>query len=97
MQLEQIRQMAEERNQAIGREYYPHGAGLKDKLDLASVLNAYAALNSREVIQTVMDALHATSDPTEKRQLAYLLSDFLASQTPPSASPPPLSQTRPIA
>ncbi|MDB5099138.1 MAG: hypothetical protein JWM80_3559 [Cyanobacteria bacterium RYN_339] len=77
MQLEQIRQLAEERNQAIGREYYPHGAGLKDTLDLASVLNSYAALNSRDVIQTVMDALHATNDPTEKRQLAYLLGDCL--------------------
>ena len=77
MLLEQIRQLAEERNQAIGREYYPHGAGLKDSLDLASVLNKYAALNSRDVIQTVMDALHATSDPTEKRQLAYLLGDCL--------------------
>jgi len=77
MQLEQIRQMAEERNQAIGREYYPHGAGLKDSLDLASVLNKYAALNSREVIETVKNALHASTDPTEKRQLAYLLGDCL--------------------
>lgn len=77
MQLEQIRQMAEERNQAIGREYYPHGAGLKDSLDLASVLNKYDALNSREVIETVKAALHATEDPTEKRQLAYLLGDCL--------------------
>lgn len=77
MQLEQIRQLAEERNQAIGQEYYPHGAGLKDTLDLASVLNKYAALNNREVIGTVMDALHATDDPREKRQLAYLLGDCL--------------------
>lgn len=77
MQLEQIRQLAEERNQAIGREYYPHGAGLKDTLDLASVLNKYADLSHRDVIQTVMDALHASNDPTEKRQLAYLLGDCL--------------------
>ncbi|HEY9721881.1 MAG TPA: hypothetical protein V6D47_07690, partial [Oscillatoriaceae cyanobacterium] len=77
MQLDQIRQLAEARNQAIGREYYPHGAGLKDTLDLASVLNQYDALNSRDVVITIRDALRATNDPTEKRQLAYLLGDCL--------------------
>lgn len=77
MQLEQIRRLAEERNQAIGREYYPYGAGLKDSLDLASVHKRYADLSQRGIIQTVMDALHATDDATEKRQLAYLAGDCL--------------------
>lgn len=77
MRLDQIRQLAEERNQAIGREYYPYGAGLKDTLDLASVHHKYADLSQRGIIQTVMDALHATHDPTEKRQLAYLAGDCL--------------------
>lgn len=77
MQLERIRRLAEERNQAIGREYYPHAAGLKDNLDLASVHKKYAELSSRSVIATVMAALRHAKDATEQRQLAYLLGDCL--------------------
>lgn len=77
MGVDEIRALAEARNQAIGREYYPHGAGLRESLDLASVLKAHEALNHRDTIQKVMDALHASEDPTERRQLAYLLGDCL--------------------
>lgn len=77
MTLDQIRKDAEARNQAIGREYYPHGAGLRDSLDLATVMNQFAALNDRATIGTILQAMRAEQDPLEARRLANLLGDCL--------------------
>jgi hypothetical protein len=77
--VDSIRNAVEAYTQEADREFYLHGSGQKDALEVAAIVDRYAEHFTPEALGVVLDAADVESDPAAQRRhraLAQVLADL---------------------